>query len=315
MRKIILLLIIASLAVMNIHAQLKVYDNGRVRIGKDYYELMGINLGDLRDTITALRVLGTEQMGDNARISFGGQFLKSIKTVMVGEVYSPESTNSDMLWLHGAYGFAFTQGYNANDTVLKYDSEEAEFKFKYPVKAEGLLLTSDERLKENVNHAEGALDIISELEGVTFNYAPRESPMADFVAENEYEQHYKDQFEKCYANVEARRTSQLHYGFIAQQVQQVLPELVHEDADGYLSVDYIGVIPLLVNAIQELRARLESVENGCEPIVQAVAKVPATSGVEEILSDQVAEVLSQVVLGPGFEVKPGAEFSVIPSDY
>ena len=43
-----------------------------------------------------------------------------------------------------------------------------------------------------------------------------------------------------------------HFGFIAQDLEAVLPDLVHTDKQGYKSVDYIGLIPILVNAINEL---------------------------------------------------------------
>jgi len=37
------------------------------------------------------------------------------------------------------------------------------------------------------------------------------------------------------------------YGLIAQEVQKEFPEMVYEE-DGYLSVDYIQMIPVLVEA-------------------------------------------------------------------
>ena len=46
------------------------------------------------------------------------------------------------------------------------------------------------------------------------------------------------------------------YGFLAQNVQEIFPELVHTDNNGYMSVDYIGLIPILVQSIKELRAEL-----------------------------------------------------------
>ena len=47
-----------------------------------------------------------------------------------------------------------------------------------------------------------------------------------------------------------------HYGFLAQDVQKLFPELVHEDGTGYLGVDYMELIPLLVQAVQELSAEI-----------------------------------------------------------
>ena len=55
-------------------------------------------------------------------------------------------------------------------------------------------------------------------------------------------------------------------GFIAQQVQsefmQDFPSLVHENPEtGLLSVDYIAFIPALVDAVQQLEARIEELES------------------------------------------------------
>jgi hypothetical protein len=45
-----------------------------------------------------------------------------------------------------------------------------------------------------------------------------------------------------------------NFGFIAQEVQEVFPELVGESPDGMLSVEYTGLIAPLVKAIQEQQA-------------------------------------------------------------
>ena len=46
--------------------------------------------------------------------------------------------------------------------------------------------------------------------------------------------------------------SRVKYGLIAQEVQRVMPELVHSDADGMLSVNYTGLVPLLLQTVQSL---------------------------------------------------------------
>jgi hypothetical protein len=50
------------------------------------------------------------------------------------------------------------------------------------------------------------------------------------------------------------------FGFSAQELEQVFPELVEMDNDGYLTVDYISLIPVLVEAIKELNVELESLK-------------------------------------------------------
>lgn len=49
----------------------------------------------------------------------------------------------------------------------------------------------------------------------------------------------------------------LQYGFIAQEVKEVYPDLVYEDPDGLLSIDYTGFIPILVDAMKDLKAKVE----------------------------------------------------------
>jgi hypothetical protein len=49
-------------------------------------------------------------------------------------------------------------------------------------------------------------------------------------------------------------------GVIAQEVQVVLPEVIHEDSDGTLSVAYGNMAGLFIEAIKELTAKVEALE-------------------------------------------------------
>ncbi|KAF1792291.1 Intramolecular chaperone auto-processing domain [Phytophthora cactorum] len=48
------------------------------------------------------------------------------------------------------------------------------------------------------------------------------------------------------------------HGFLADEVEQILPDLVEEDADGWKSLNYIGIVPHLVRAVQEMQGQLEA---------------------------------------------------------
>lgn len=304
MKRCILFVICGLLCAINAMTQLHVYPDGRVRIGSDWFEDHDIGVIN-PDTNTKLRILGPEYMGDNACMSFGGQFDKFQKTVMIGEVFRQGSYNSDILWLHGANGFCFTRGLTATDTIFKFDDDNSVFRFEYPVLSEGLLLTSDARLKENVQRVEGALDALSSLNGVSYNFKARKAPVPDSAPACEQEQQTREEFMREYAEMEAKRCSQLHYGFIAQEVEQVLPNLVKTDNEGMLSLDYIGLVPLLVNAVNELRGELQAVRTDNDQL-RAQLGIPATnqapmqrpSGVEELLTECADEVLSQNTPNP-----------------
>ena len=84
---------------------------------------------------------------------------------------------------------------------------------------------SDERLKENVETIQGALDKVSQMRGVTYNY-------------------------KSELNDGQRGT-----GVIAQEMQQVMPEVVQDGE--YLSVAYGNIVGVLIEAVKELKAELD----------------------------------------------------------
>ena len=50
-------------------------------------------------------------------------------------------------------------------------------------------------------------------------------------------------------------------GVIAQEVEEVFPELVHMSPDGYKTVNYLGLIAPLIEALKELDARVDALES------------------------------------------------------
>ena len=297
MKKVLILAAIMLLVAVSAMAQLKVRYDGTVRIGECYPEDTGYILPQYRDSVSALQIYGPTSDPSRARISFGDQMTLPTLNVMVGEQHQEELENSDRLWLHGRHGFAITRNGTANDTLLIYDDDDPVFNFSAPVKSEGVLLTSDERCKQDIRDFDDALATLSNLRGVTYRFKPRESPYANVVpAENEEAVKDYQYFTKLYADQEAARCSKTHYGFIAQELEQVLPDVVETDKNGMKSVDYIAVIPILVNAVNELNARNQELEQQLRALSEPeVSRVPALqpTGVEDILTDRNTEVLGQ----------------------
>ena len=59
-----------------------------------------------------------------------------------------------------------------------------------------------------------------------------------------------------------------HYGLIAQEVQRLYPDLVYElDDSGYLGINYMEIIPMLIQSIQELNSRIEVLESADKNII------------------------------------------------
>lgn len=103
------------------------------------------------------------------------------------------------------------------------------------VNANDVYIRSDIRLKSNLVELKDSLSKIEQLKGYIYD---KQSKDADDIVYH--------------------RES----GLIAQDVEKVLPEAVREDTDtGMLTISPSGINALLVNAINELRERLEAIEN------------------------------------------------------
>ena len=96
------------------------------------------------------------------------------------------------------------------------------------VRANGIALSSDARYKTNIATLNNALDDVLNLRGVAYDFDRAKWP----------EKHFADGKQ---------------IGFIAQEIEKIFPELVSTDANGYKSVNYIGVVPVLVEAVRTLK--------------------------------------------------------------
>lgn len=63
------------------------------------------------------------------------------------------------------------------------------------------------------------------------------------------------------------------YGLIAQDLQKIFPNLVSADDNGDLSVDYLGLIPILITVIQDQELRIEKLETELKKVNEAIAAI------------------------------------------
>lgn len=113
-----------------------------------------------------------------------------------------------------------------------------------------VILTSDSRLKKDVQSMTNAMQIINALKPVTYNYKSDEFPDLGLARG-------------------------FQYGFIAQDLEKVLPNHVLEGANGYKGVNYIMLIPILTKALQESNAKATIVNdnlNNAEKKIEALDK-------------------------------------------
>lgn len=98
------------------------------------------------------------------------------------------------------------------------------------VLADGFTCASDARLKKDVAPLDNALEKLDHIRGVTYHWISEDQPQERQV------------------------------GVIAQEIQSVYPELVHEGGNGFLSVDYPKLTAVLIAALKELKAEVDALK-------------------------------------------------------
>lgn len=108
---------------------------------------------------------------------------------------------------------------------------------------------SDRRIKENIRNIDNSLDKILQLKGIKYDLK-KEFTYIDSLPLN------ANQIEK----LEQERKD--NYGFIAQDVEKVLPEVVlYDDSTDMYSIDYIRILPVLVEAFKEQQSVIEGMKD------------------------------------------------------
>ena len=106
-----------------------------------------------------------------------------------------------------------------------------------------LTQTSDATTKNNIQYIrEDVVGKISQLKPISFYY------------------NLDDRLFNA-ADVESSAAKQMHYGFSAQELQEVLPNIVYMGQDSILSINYIELIPLLVQVVQTQQQQIENLQN------------------------------------------------------
>lgn len=101
--------------------------------------------------------------------------------------------------------------------------------------ASGTITPSDARYKKNIKSINNPLSLLMRMKPSTYNYNTDAFPLKKF---NEGKQ----------------------YGLIAQDLEQVVPELVKTYKDGYKGVNYTELIPILIGAIQDQQKQIEELK-------------------------------------------------------
>tara|TARA_R110000751_G_scaffold268727_2_gene368442 strand:- start:842 stop:3268 length:2427 start_codon:yes stop_codon:yes gene_type:complete len=173
------------------------------------------------------------------------------KADLAGPTFTADINVADSIWINGytddtasrirfhhdtnnAYQDWETGNYYIRyDTATKYMMDSSgNFHADNDVYAYSTSVGSDKKLKKNIKDIKYGLSDVMKLRGVDFDWKEKRDGVHDI-------------------------------GVIAQEVREVIPEVVQEVEDlvedTYLSVDYAKLVPVLIEAIKELKEELDGI--------------------------------------------------------
>ena len=190
---------------------------------------LGITANNEIDTTTGNLILdsagGTVEVTDNLTVS---------GVVNIDDTTQSTSTSTGSLIVDGGVGIAKNLNVGGNLTVTGTTDLNGDTDIDGDLCVTGditAFCTSDQRLKDNVTPIDDPLAKVLSISGNTYDWNEKSGKEGHDV------------------------------GVIAQEVLEVLPEAVRTRDNGYLAVDYQKIVPLLVEAVKELSAKVKDLEN------------------------------------------------------
>ena len=217
----------------NANDALYIYGDGTVKVG------LGGSGGDLM--LQPLAKLYLDAGGDTYIHESAGNRMKFV----VGgantfELLNAQGLMNGILQMTGNNPLQFDGGvyhqFRRDGNQLHLKRADTLAQIGYWSDAGAYTATSDQRLKENINTITGATTKLKQLRGVTHTWKE--------------------------AMQNPDNPTAVSYGLIAQEVEAVIPEVVStgENEDAYKGIQYDNLIPLLIETIKELEARIVTLE-------------------------------------------------------
>jgi hypothetical protein len=245
--KLFILIFILFINNLNFYSQINMIPNGFVGIGTP---TPACNL-TINGTGTVESLIATDGFSSSRSIL---SFAKDTKFWNLG-------MNLDLLGsddLHFRYGTTNTLSYIMTLTSNSYvgigtTSPQYKLDVNGDIATYGsLLISSDERVKENIKPLTNCLNDIKKINGKSYYKKITISRISNSSGVK------PDNMENTIITTDTIKQSE--YGVIAQDVQKVFPELVKADSSGMLSVNYIGLIPVLIEALKQQQVQIDSLK-------------------------------------------------------
>lgn len=155
-----------------------------------------------------------------------------------GQLYVYYDDGDTQQWIQATPNIGTGGGVGGSDTYVQFNNSgtvDGSAGFTFNVTSNNVSVSntvfaihfdnvSDAILKDNIQPLIKSIDVLKELNPVSFDW---------------------------------RNTGEKSYGLIAQEVEKIIPEIVHVKDDNVKTVSYIQLIPLLIQAINEIKQEFD----------------------------------------------------------
>jgi len=160
------------------------------------------------------------------------------------------------------------QSLRVNKSIYTND----HLKVKKTATAQSFNTTSDARLKDDIQPLNDALSSVLQLQGKTYRWK---------------EDHHKQDI-----------------GLIAQEVEQVFPELVEQDANGFKAIAYSRLTAVLIEAIKEQQGQMTTQQDQIAALEKENTQLKSTMAeqniqLKAIMAEQMQALLARVAMLEG----------------
>jgi len=192
------------------------------------------NNGSQNSAVGTQALFANKAGADNTAIGFraGGHNVSGSKNIFIGYRAGDSAQYKDV-----SNTLVISNGSRGTQPLIVGDFAKSRFRVNGVITANELTKISDARVKQNVSNIKNPLEKILKLGGKTYTA----------ISTN--------------GETSPTPTGQLDFGLIAQEVESVLPELVSTGKNGYKSVAYLKVIPILIEAIKAQQQQIEDLQS------------------------------------------------------
>jgi len=181
-------------------------------------------------------------------------------------------SNSGGIFFNGNYMIIWNKGkYDRLLRIWDADGMASGYPERAYIDGEGSYYTSsDSNRKEKITTLDSTLNKITQLRGVEYQYKRYSS--SNPKDSNNTKKYITDQTDKKY------------FGFLAEEVKNVFPEVVGSDENGNLFINYSGFVPLILQGIKEQQKIIDKQENNINTLTQQI----------QSLQDQIDELKTKI---------------------